>query len=121
MRSTRKANSRRCPRNRTVPAATCPPERRTVEDWATAKGMYPQIFAGRDVSVQGGGTVDERTGLVGGSVRISDFAAGARRNNPSFWKFAAARAHNQWPIGLTMTEAEFDTAIVAATDGITLR
>lgn len=36
------------------------------------------------------------------------------RENPSFWKWAAAKAMLRWPIGIELTEAEFDAAIAAA-------
>jgi len=36
------------------------------------------------------------------------------RENPSFWKWAAAKAMLRWPIGAELTEAEFDAAIEAA-------
>lgn len=59
---------------------------RTVEAWAEEKGMLPQL-----VSVNG------RT-----------------RANPEFWRFAAARALCNWPVGKELTEADFDAAITAA-------
>ncbi len=96
-------------------------EIKAVEDWATAKGMFPQMIAPPARAPMPAQNVGP--GVVGSvlMVNISRDGGLAPRTNPSFWKFAAAKAHNQWPIGLTMTEAEFDKAIVAATDGITLR
>lgn len=37
-----------------------------------------------------------------------------RRENPSFWKYAAARVMLKWPIGAELTESDFDAAIEAA-------
>lgn len=30
------------------------------------------------------------------------------------WKFVVAKAHEQWPVGLQVTEAEFEAAVDAA-------
>jgi len=70
-----------------------PPEVRTAEAWAEAKGFLPHFV--------------ESASPFG--------AAGAppvRTVNPQFWKFAGAKA--SWPVGKELTEAEFDAAIEAA-------
>jgi hypothetical protein len=32
------------------------------------------------------------------------------------WYLAAARAHERWPVGREVTEAEYDAAVLAATN-----
>ena len=36
------------------------------------------------------------------------------RENPRFWRYAAARALSRWPVGFEATEAEYDAALNAA-------
>ncbi len=36
------------------------------------------------------------------------------------WRFLAAKAHENWPVGLEVTETEYDAAVAAAI-GVTLR
>ncbi len=69
-------------------------EKKSVEHWAEAKGMLPRIL--------------ETPARLGG------FAARGLRMNPKFHLFAQARAHNAWPLGAEVTEAEFDAAVEAA-------
>ncbi len=65
---------------------------KTVEDWATAKGMLPEFTEGRK------------------NPRFPK-APAPQIHNPKFAPFHASRAANRWPIGMEMTEAEFDQAI----------
>lgn len=66
----------------------------TVEIWAERKGFLPQF-----------------RGTTGPTSVVSS-------HNPEFWRFAAARAVSQWPIGAEVTEAEFDDAVFKATTGV---
>lgn len=68
--------------------------KRQHEAWAEAKGMLPQFPA-------------ERSGPLG-----------AQRANPSYWKYAAARAHRKWTDGQLVTEADFDAAVNEAANQI---
>lgn len=80
-----------------VPSAAPPPEVRTAEAWAEAKGMLPEFI------------------LVSAPFARAD-APRARQHNPQFWRFAATRAGSGWPIGKELTEAEFDAAVTSATN-----
>jgi hypothetical protein len=87
------------------------PIKRTVEDWAADKGMLPQFTDGGTLqpkNPQPGETVIANLGGLLGSVKP--------RANPTFWKFAAARAKHAWPQGAELTQAEFDSAVEAATN-----
>lgn len=66
-------------------------ETRAIEAWAEAKGMLPQWD----------GEVQTAVGI-------------APRMNPTYWKFAAARALKKWEDGQQITEAEFDRAVEQA-------
>ena len=72
--------------------------KRTVEQWATAKGMLPQFVDGKKPP-----TAPAK-------------AAAPLVVNPAFAAYAAAKASLHWPIGMELTEAEFDKAI-ALQDG----
>ncbi len=76
-------------------AAELAQRRRTAEEWARAKGFLPAFFKGPAV---------RKAHLLRSS---------GLRENPEWWKYAAASA--PWPTGKELTEAEFDAAIVAAT------
>lgn len=73
-----------------------PPEVRTAEHWAEAKGMLPEFIETRAPFARAD-------------------APALRSHNPSFWRYAATRAGSGWPIGKELTEAEFDAAVTAAT------
>jgi len=60
-------------------------ETKTVEEWARAKGHLVVLPDGKP---------DPRA--------------------PDYWRFAAAKAGNNWPIGKELTEAQYDAAIDAA-------
>lgn len=85
---------------------------KTVEEWARAKGMLPQIFPGEDRSMPGGGAGDKL-----GSRSVSLGRLKGPQANPLHWKFAAAKAGEQWPEGKEVTEAVFDAAVELATVG----
>lgn len=79
-------------------AAPAPPAiKLAAETWAERKGMLPQLV-----------NVPARAGHL----------PVAPRHNPEFWRFAAARALSNWPIGAEVTEAEFDAAVETATTGV---
>lgn len=88
-------------------------KKKTVEEWATDKGMLPQIFPGEDRSMP--------PGTGGGDSRGSRAVPIGKLRGPSanrhYWKFAAARAGEQWPQSKEVTEAEFDAAVLLATEG----
>lgn len=94
---------------------------KTVEEWAECKGLYPQMIAapgGQSIRVNP--TVD-RNGAPVYAVNMRRDGGIAPRTNPKYARFAGAKAMFQWPIGKTMTEADFDKAITAANEGVTLR
>ena len=72
------------------------PEVRTAEQWAEAKGMYPEFI------------------MTAAPFARAD-APPLRRHNPDFWKFAATKAGSSWPIGKEMTESAFDAAVTHTT------
>jgi len=85
-----------------APVAAGP--KKTVEEWATEKGFLPQTRARKTPAVVSGGF--KGVALAGNPVE----------HNPEFWKFAAARAGNAWPVGFEITEADFDKEIDAHTN-----
>ncbi len=64
---------------------------KTIEEWATAKGMLPQLLAT--------------------PARLGSRELQAPRQNPKFHLYTIAKAHRQWPEGKEVTEAEFDQAV----------
>jgi len=76
-----------------APSATAAAVIKTVEAWATEKGMLPPFVDGARMSPR----------LPPNQVR-----------NPDYWKFAAARAFKAWPEGRELTESDFDAAVDAA-------
>lgn len=82
-----------------APAA---PEKRTIEQWGTAKGFLPQVLPSANPNRKAAAT------LTVGSAAVLGIA---QRHNPEYWKFAAARAGNGWVDGFEITEADFDAAI----------
>jgi hypothetical protein len=73
-----------------MPAIAAVPARKPVEDLAVAKGHGRIEKRGKD------------------SIFVPT------------WHFLAAKAHERWPLGLELSEAEYDQAVAAAT-GATLR
>jgi len=73
--------------------AAAPGPKRTVEHWAQAKGMLPEFTEGA-----------QRPGAP-------PKAPKPRIHNPKFAHFHAARHALRWPIGMELTEAEFDKAV----------
>lgn len=82
---------------------------KTVEQWAEAKGLYPQFFAAPAVGLPAG----TQPGPFG-TVPINVGALVGRTPNPNYGAFAAAKVSLHWPEGKEMTEAEFDAAIATA-------
>jgi len=80
---------------------------KTVEQWATEKGMLPQFFGGAEGRVPPGAATD-----FGGNARIAMSGLTGPRGNPEYVRFA--RAKLRWPESKEVTEAEFDKAIVDA-------
>lgn len=74
-----------------APAAPAGGPVKTVEDWATDKGMLPEF--------------------VEGVKKPGAKRAGPMRHNAKFAPYHAARISLRWPIGMEMTEADFDAAI----------
>jgi hypothetical protein len=91
------------------PAPGASGEKKTVEQWATAKGLYPQFFVPPAVAIPAG----TQPGPFG-TVPISMGGLVGPMPNHEYWKFAAAKASCAWPEGKEMTETEFDAAIKAA-------
>jgi hypothetical protein len=74
-----------------ISAAPTSPERKTVEEWAALKGFTSLV------------RVPDPKGRKPATMqKIPD------------WRFAAVKACNRWPIGLELSEAEFDAAASAA-------
>jgi hypothetical protein len=68
-------------------------DKQTVEDWARAKGMLPEFVQGQKLPTA---RREAPAPLV---------------HNPKFAPFHAARVSLRWPIGMELTEAEFDQAV----------
>lgn len=83
-------------------------ERLTHEEWATKKGMLPETIPGGSVAVQ------MPRGQRAARVNLAQTAAVAPRHNWKYAPYAAAKAMFQWPIGLVMSEADFEAALVKA-------
>jgi len=88
------------PASKSAPAAP----KKTVEEWATEKKLLPASFPRKRAAVTSGG-------LKGVAL-----AGNPTEHNPHYWKFAAAKAGEGWPVGFEMTEADFDQAIANHTD-----
>jgi hypothetical protein len=96
-------------------------EKKTVEAWAQDAGFFPQFI---EPPARTPLLIDQKMDQQGRAflaVNPATQAQPPRRTNPQFWKFAAAKAHQRWPEGLTVTKAQFDEAIELVTNGITLR
>lgn len=70
-------------------------EKKTIEEWATAKGLLPAFFP---VKRPGIGNRDSE----------------GVKANPKHVLFTMAKAHRQWPEGREVTEEEFDAAVKEA-------
>lgn len=70
--------------------------KRTVEDWARDKGMFPEMVDGKKSPVA---PKDAPPPLV---------------HNAKFAAFHRANVSLKWPIGMELTEAEFDKAVADA-------
>lgn len=70
-------------------AASAASDKRTIETWGQAKGLWPQ------------------------------FAKPGSRGNPEYWKYAAAKAFMKWQDGQEVSEAEFDEALTKASSQVT--
>jgi len=66
-------------------------EKKTIEQWAEAKGMLPENITT--------------------SARMGSREVKAPRQNPKFVDFKTAKAHRNWPEGTEVTEEEFDKAV----------
>jgi hypothetical protein len=71
-------------------AAAAPAGKKTVEHWARAKGMLPEFSEG---------------------AKLPSGRPAPAVHNPKFAPFHAARVSLRWPIGMELTEAEFDQAV----------
>jgi hypothetical protein len=88
--------------------APAPAVVKTVEEWATAKGLLPQRFPGKKLQVTG--TKGARTIAL----NLSAQAEHGPRDNPKYVAYAAAKAMHRWPEGAELTEADFDAAVAKA-------
>jgi hypothetical protein len=64
---------------------------KTIEDWATEKGMLPKMTK-----------IPARVGRHAGT---------AERLNPTYHLFAQAKTLRAWPEGKEVSEDEFDSAV----------
>jgi hypothetical protein len=80
---------------------------KTVETWATEKGMLPQFIGGAEGRVPPGAPTD-----MAGNARIAMSGLTGPTVNPKYVRFA--RAKLRWPESKEVTEAEFDKAVVDA-------
>jgi hypothetical protein len=76
------------------PAPVEAAEKKTIEQWAEAKGLLPE-----NITVP---------------ARIGSREVKAPRQNPKFVQFAMAKAHRRWPEGAEVTEEDFDKAVAEA-------
>jgi hypothetical protein len=102
-----------------------PETKKTIEQWATEKELLPQMFAPKTPQQSFAGEHDPRAGRTVHRVTLARVQGLVRRNNPNYWKFAAAKAHEQahgrWYTNSMVTEAEFDKVIELVTHGQTQR
>lgn len=82
-----------------APALAGVAAKKSVEEWALAKGFLPQTYPRTTPAV------------VTGGFRGLSLAGNPVKHNPEFWKYAAARAGNGWVVGFEITEADFDAQI----------
>lgn len=69
-------------------------DKKTVEEWATAAGMLPEL--------------QPATGKAG------QFKIATKRANPKAGLFKNAKTLRRWPEGFEVTQAEFDEAVEEA-------
>lgn len=81
------------PEHVAAPSPAAVAEKRTVEHWARAKGMLPEFAEGKKPP---NARPKAKPPLV---------------HNPKFAHFHAAKHGRRWPIGMELTEAEFNAAI----------
>ncbi len=76
--------------------------KKTIEQWGEEKGYLPHF-----------GEPSPSQLRVWRSRQDAEVAAFPRMGaaNPNYWKFAAAKALRAWPIGMEVTEKEFEDAI----------
>lgn len=87
----------------TAEASASSGDKKTVEQWAEQKGMLEQ-------NVQ-----------LPRSARMGQYIVPASRPNPNHIFFRQAKALRGWPVGQEVTEKEFDSAVIEAQQGISLR
>lgn len=85
-----------------APTGMSAEKRTAAEHWARAKGMLPQFIEGKKMPTARAG------------------APAPLVHNPKHALFHAAKHGKKWPIGMELTEAEFDAA-VAETQGHVFR
>ncbi len=90
-----------------VPAPQTVAAVKTVEEWATAKGMLPQLHAAPEMRLPSA----DRGAFV---ARVAMSGLTGPRPNPKYIEFARARALRAWPESKEVTEAEFDKAVTEA-------
>lgn len=95
----------------TAPFAEAPAAKKTVEKWAEAKGMWPQVLPSPQRAIPAGTPAGSM-----GTVPIAMASLTGPLHNPEFWRFAAAKAMHGWPEGRELTETDFDAAVKAATE-----
>lgn len=96
------------PAEETPPAAAAPaPECKTVEDWATEKGLLPERILPAAQRIDLAPNHDDPMGSYS---PISRDALGVAVN-PRSWMFNAAKVRCGWPIGKLVSESEFDKAV----------
>ena len=100
-------------------AKRAPAETKTHEEWATAKGMLPQIYSNERPPVAQAMPLQDGKGYA--VLSFAHAGINGPRANPNWGRYSAARTMKQWPIGRVMTEAEFDAAVTAANEGVVLR
>ena len=81
-----------------APPLTIPTGKKTVEEWARAKGMLPEFFEREDPRRPKKHFPKAKPMLV---------------HNKNHAPYRAARDVNHWPIGMELTEADFDKATAA--------
>jgi len=80
--------------DKTSPQAQASGPIKTIEEWATAKGMLPA--------------------LITTPARMGSRQVQMPRQNPKLVLYTQAKAHRLWPEGKEVTEAEFDAAVMEA-------
>src|SRR5580704_1575797 len=76
-------------------------EMKTIEEWALAKNMLPQMIGGVESRLPGGAPTDGA-----GSARVTMSGLTGPRVNPRHVRFARAKVQRQWPESKEVTEAD---------------